>query len=321
MIHNSIRIVFFGTPQFSVIVLKKLIAAGMAPVAVVTALDKPAGRGKKLASPPVKEISDQLRIPVLQPQKLTDEQFLQQLCDLKPDVFVIASYGKMLPHALLEIPPHGTINVHPSLLPAYRGPSPIQTAILNGDKETGVTLMLTDAEMDHGPILARQELGISKFTYSQLHDELAKLGGEMLIETLPKWVAGEITPREQDHEKATFTRLLTRENGHIDWSKSAVEIDRMVRALNPWPGTWSFLQYAEVRLTQYQKRVKILEGYPTTEEGTLGLAGTLFKTKNGHLAAVTGNGIFIIVKLQMEGKKPMEGKALFNAESYLPFLE
>ncbi len=307
MIHNSIRIVFFGTPQFSGIVLKKLITAGMAPVAVVTALDKPAGRGKKLARSPVKEISDQLRILVLQPQKLTDEQFLQQLYNFKPDVFVIASYGKILPHALLEIPPHGTINVHPSLLPVYRGPSPIQTAILNGDKETGVTLILTDAKMDHGKLITSSKFKIqsSKITYIELHNILAELGGDLLVQTLPKWVAGKITPREQDHDKATFTKLFTKEDGHIDWSKSAVEIDRMVRALNPWPGTWSFLQYAEVRLP-HSKRMKILEGYPSNKPA-FSPPGTLFKTKSGLLGAATGDGVYLIEKLQMEGKRTISG--------------
>jgi len=292
----------------------------MKPAAIVAAPNKPAGRGQKLTSPPVKILAEKHGIPVLQPEKL-DESFRFQVSGFSPDVFVIASYGKILPQALLAIPSRGTINVHPSLLPRYRGPAPLQAAILSGDEITGVTLMLTDEKMDHGPILAKREWQIqnSQITYLELHNILAELGGELLVEILPKWVVGEITPREQDHENATYTKLFTKEDGHIDWNKSAEEIDRTVRALNPWPGTWSFLvpgtirekifgrlpsEYSEGNLPipNILKRVKILSGYPTDEHYPA-VPGTLFKTKSGQLATCTGNGTYVIEKLQIEGKK------------------
>ena len=304
------KIVFFGTPAFAVTILQALIDAHMPPIAIVTAPDKPAGRGHHLSSPPIKELADKNHIPTLQPEKLRDEAFLETLRNYAADIFVIAAYGKILPASLLDIPHKGTINVHPSLLPQHRGPSPIQSAILAGDDAMGVTLMLTDKEMDHGPILMNYELRITNqgITYTELHNKLAEWGGRLLIETLPKWIAGEITPREQDHTKATYTKLLTKTDGHIDWSKSAKEIERMVRALNPWPGTWSFLNSGipEVEHPEF-KRVKILAGYPTNEPSSMP-PGTLIKTKSGQLAACTGDMLFVIKNLQMAGKIPTSGE-------------
>lgn len=321
----SVNTIFFGTPDFAVLILKKLIKSGMSPVAIVTSPDKPVGRGQKLKSPPVKTVATEYHIPVLQPAKLNPD-FLFQVSSFKPDVFVIAAYGKILPASLLNIPPQGTINVHPSLLPRHRGPSPIQQTILDGDELAGVTLMLTDEKMDHGPILAQQELfpSISKPTYPQLHDVLARLGGELLIEILPKWIAGNIIPKEQDHAKATYTKLLTKEDGHVDWSKPAAHIERMVRALNPWPGTWSYLKseakppivktiggFASDSLID-KKRLKILTGH-VTNEPSFAPPGTLTKTKSGLLAVCTGDTLYVIEKLQVEGKKEIHGQTLLHS--------
>ncbi len=328
MVHNSIKIVFFGTPPFAVIILQKLINAGMSPAAVVTAPDKPAGRGHRLASPPVKELAEKHAIPVLQPEKPKEEAFLKVLRSYGADIFVIAAYGKILSQALLDISPKGTINVHPSLLPRHRGPSPIQSAILSGDNTTGVTLMLTDKEMDHGPIISDFKFQISdlkKITYPELHDVLATLGGDLLVQTLPKWITGEITPQEQDHAKATYTKLFTKEDGHIDWTKSADEIDRMVRALNPRPGAWSLINSGcptsgiipEVGHPELL-RVKILQGHPTNEF-SLEKPGTVTKTKNGHLAASTRDFLFVIDKLQLEGKMPVEGRIFYENNSGVSF--
>ncbi|TSC77815.1 MAG: methionyl-tRNA formyltransferase [Parcubacteria group bacterium Gr01-1014_29] len=320
MIHKSPKIIFFGTPQFSVIILQKLIQSGFVPSAVVTAPDKPAGRGQKISRSPVKVLAQSHGIPIFQPEKASDESFLNALNNVKPDVFVIAAYGKILPKKLLDIPLKGTLNVHPSLLPRHRGPSPIQASILTGDKDTGVTLMLTDEKMDHGPIISNCKFQIAnrdEITYRELHDKLANLGGELLVETLPKWIAGEIKPLPQNHEQATYTKLLTKEDGHIDWSKSAEEIDRRVRALNPWPGTWSFMtfgsptsdyEYSEVGLPKVFKRIKILAGHPTNEPSTA-KPGTLLKTKNGQWAACTGDSLFVLETVQMEGKKITNGSS------------
>ena len=187
MIHDLKRIVFFGTPQFAVIILQKLIDTHIPPVAVVTGPDKPAGRGHRLTSPPVKILADTYRISVVQPEKL-DTGFIFQISGFKPDVFIIAAYGKIIPKSMLDIPPKGTINVHPSLLPRHRGPAPIQGAILGGDESTGVTLMLTDEKMDHGPIIksATYNMQNAKILYTELHDILARIGGDLLVETLPQ---------------------------------------------------------------------------------------------------------------------------------------
>jgi methionyl-tRNA formyltransferase len=294
------KIVFFGTPAFSVLTLQKLVDAGIKPVAIVTAPDKPKGRGYKRASPPVKIFADDRGIPVFQPEKL-DEDFRFRILDCKPDMFVVASYGKILPISLLNIPSKGALNAHPSLLPQYRGASPIQTALLNGDEKTGVTLILMDEKMDHGPILAQRELNvsISHYLFPDLHNKLADLGGSMLVETLPKWLAGEITPRYQEHEKATFTKLFTKEDGRIEWQKPAIEIDRMVRALNPWPGTWTMTN---------GKRIKILAGH-SSEEPCQNEPGAVIK-KDGALAVCTGHGIYTIETLQWEGKAPKAGDTL-----------
>jgi methionyl-tRNA formyltransferase len=311
------KTIFFGTPSFAVIIFNKLLEANIKPAAVVTAPDRPAGRGQKLTSPLIKVSAKQIGVPVFQPESLKSEQFLQSLRIYNADVFIVASYGKILPEALLAIPPRGTINVHPSLLPNHRGPSPMQTTILNGDKTTGVTLMLTDKKMDHGPIIMSQELKIKNYeiTYTELHDKLAEIGGDLLIKTLPKWIAGEIISREQEHEKATYTKLLTKEDGHIDWSKSAIEIDRAVRALNPWPGAWSYTQNKLNKVgLQSRDRVKIIAGYPSTDFCSE-KPGTFGKTKNDQLAVCARDMLYVIEMLQMEGEKPR----LINAseESFL----
>ncbi|MBU2634871.1 methionyl-tRNA formyltransferase, partial [Patescibacteria group bacterium] len=191
---------------------------------------------------------------------------------------IVASYGKIIPKKILEIPKYGCLNVHPSLLPKYRGPSPIQTTILNGDKKTGVTIILMDEKIDHGPIISNSKFEIrnSKLTYGELNVKLAKLGVKLLIETIPKWIRGEIKIKPQDHSKATYTKILKREDGKIDWSKSAQEIERQVRAFNPWPGTFTFIKHKNKTL-----RIKVLE------------------------ADISKDNKLIIKKLQPEGKKAM----------------
>lgn len=195
---------------------------------------------------------------------------------LKPDLVVVASYGKIIPKKILEIPKYGSLNIHPSLLPKYRGPSPIQTTILNGDKKTGVTIILMDEKIDHGEIISSSKLLISKkITYQELSKELAQLGVKLLIETIPKWISGEIKQKPQDESKATYTKILKREDGKIDWSKPAQEIERQIRAFNPWPGTFTFIKHKDKTL-----RIKVLE------------------------ANVKDNKL-IIKRLQPEGKKAM----------------
>ena len=208
---QTLKVVFFGTPDFAMPVLETLTEAGYV-------------------------------VSHFKSKSLKDDAVFEEFKKLNPDLCVVAAYGKIIPVRYLDIPKHGFINVHPSLLPKYRGPSPIQTAILNDDEKTGVSIMLIDAEVDHGPILASQEVSILGFQFSN-HDELAKelfqLGAKLLLETLPKYLRGELQPKEQDHEQATFTKMFEREDGKINWSESADKIYAQIRALNPEPGTWT----------------------------------------------------------------------------------
>ena len=243
MPNNPLKIVFFGTPNFAIPVLKSLLNFGYNVVGVVTQPEKPVGRAKVIMPSPVKKVALEIKIKVLEPHNLKqDEEFFNKFKRLKPDICIIAAYGKIMPKRYLDIPKPGFVNIHPSLLSKYRGPSPIQTAILNGDSETGASIMLVDEKVDHGPVLARREFSIFNFQFSN-HDELAKelfeLGAKLLIETLPKYISGEIKPKPQDHSQATFTKMFTREDGRINWNEPAEKTYNQIRALNPEPGTWT----------------------------------------------------------------------------------
>ena len=271
MENNKIKIIFAGTPEFGAIILDGLINAKYSPILVITAKDKPKGRKKILTPPPVKVLAERYRIPVAQPEKIINLK--SQIFDLKPDLMIVAAYGQILPKEILEIPKYGCLNIHPSLLPSWRGPSPIQYTILNGDKKTGVTIIKMTEKVDAGPIVAQKELNFltGKETFEMLNNKLAKLGAELLIETIPRWLKGEIKLKPQDESKATYSKILTFEDGKIDWKKPIDYIDRQVRALNPEPGTYTFYK---------GKILKILE----TE---------------------IQNNKLIIKKVHLAGKKPM----------------
>lgn len=226
------RIVFFGTPEFAVPSLKKLSGV----VGVVTAPDKPLGRKQVLTPSPVKTTALDLGLPVFTPATLKDTAFFETFKNLKPDLCIVVAYGKLIPQKYLDVPQLGFVNVHPSLLPAYRGPSPIQSAILDGCASTGVSIMLLDAEIDHGPVLAQESYTIPTDAYfPQVEHDLAKLGASLLKTTLDK----QFEPQEQDHANATFTKKFTREDGKIDWSQPAITIYNRIRALAGNPGTWT----------------------------------------------------------------------------------
>jgi methionyl-tRNA formyltransferase len=213
---TNLKIVFLGTPEFGAIILEKLIKANFKPVLVVTSPDKPVGRKQTLTPPLVKVVAQKYKIPILQPEKILNLK--PQISNLQPDLIVVAAYGQILPKEILDIPKYGSLNVHPSLLPKYRGSSPIQYAILNGDKETGVTIILLDEKIDHGDILAISnfESQISNLTSGELSKELANFGAELLVKTIPKWMKAEIKPRPQDNSKATYTKNFKKEDGKID---------------------------------------------------------------------------------------------------------
>lgn len=282
---TELKIIFMGTPGFGAIILEGLIKNNYKPALVITAPDKPVGRKQILTPPLVKIIAQKYKIPVEQPKKVLNYKL--QATRMKPDLIIIAAYGEIIPKEILEIPKHGCLNVHPSLLPKYRGPSPIQAVILNGDKETGTTIILIDEKMDHGPIIANRQLPISdpKITTDELSKELAALSIDLLVEIIPKWINGEIKARPQDESKATYTKIIKKEDGKINWKKSAIEIERQIRAFYPWPGTFTFWK---------GKRIKILkaEASKTAPEN--------------NLAIKCGKDYLIIKKLQPEGKKPIE---------------
>lgn len=301
------RIVFFGTPALAATILEALCESPYKPSLIITAPDKPAGRGYALTPSAVKETAAQYGIAVLQPEKL-DEQFAQQLRNEEWDVFIVAAYGKIIPQRILDIPAKGTLNVHGSLLPKYRGSSPIQSALANADATTGPTIMLIDEKMDHGPIIAQKEFPITTAdTAATLFEKMAREGAALLVATLPGWLEGTLQAIPQVHEEATYTKMLTKEDGRIDWSKSAATIERLVRAYDPWPGTFTFWG---------ARRVKVLKA--SICRGAIpGAPGTVVKCDDG-IAVCTGDTPLTIHSLQLEGKKPQSAEEF--ARTYTDFI-
>jgi len=302
------RIVFMGTPEFAVPTLKAL-AAQHEVVGVVTQPDRPAGRGRECTPPPVKEAAQALGIDVLQPRSLRPPEVLDQLAAWQPDVIVVAAFGQILPPAVLDLPPHGCLNVHASLLPRYRGPAPISAAILAGDDETGVTIMHMDAGVDTGPSRARaRQLIGPEDTTGSLTAALAHLGARLLTDTLPAWLAGEVEARPQDEALATYCHLLTKRDGEIDWSAPAAFIDRQVRATDPWPGAFT---------TWQGRRLKVVCARPRREWHGFGQPGRVVEVSQG-LGVVTGEGVLELLEVQLAGKKPMDILTFVRGQPELP---
>lgn len=288
-----------GTPAFSVPSLQQLIDGGVFDVvAVVTQPDRPAGRGRASALSPVKQIALENDMTVLQPGRLRENaEIAETLRDLAPDVIAVAAYGLILPAAVLEIPHYGCINVHASLLPKYRGAAPVAAAILSGDELTGVTIMLMDEEMDHGPTLARQSIAIRPVdTRESLSERLAELGASLLVETLPRWVAGEVEPQPQDHAAATYAQMLKKEDGEIDWTQPAARIARMTRAYDPWPGAYSYLDGRVFKLLK-ARTIDVVAAHLRP--------GTVVETDQG-LAVAAGEGAVLLERVQLAGKQAMD---------------
>jgi methionyl-tRNA formyltransferase len=285
-----------GTPDFAVPALEKLIDGGYEVAAVYTQPDKAAGRGRVVEEPPVKKAALRHNLTVLQPENFKSAETKRQLLELKPDTIVVAAFGQILPRSVLEIPAFGCINIHPSLLPKYRGVAPVPAAILNGEEFTGVSIMLMDKGIDTGPVLTSVHVPVlQQDTTETLMQKLANTSAQLLLDTLPGWFRKEITPQLQNNGEATYTKMLTKEAGEIDWKLPAVQIWRQVRAYQPWPGSY----------TRWQgKQLKILEAVPLTGEVT-GEAGTVLNVNKNEAAfgVVTGNGILGVKKVQMEGKK------------------
>ena len=293
------RIVFMGTPEFSVPPLEYLIKSEYQVVGVYTQPDKPTGRGRTLEQLPVKRVALQHGLELFQPVKLRNPDEVARLAALKPDLILVAAFGQILPQSVLDIPKFGCLNIHPSLLPEYRGATPIPAAILAGDKETGVTIMLMDAGMDTGPIISQIIVGIEPDdTTESLTTRLAQAGVRLLGEALPLWFEGSLKPQPQDGSKATYTKPVTKDDGAIDWQMSAVEISRRIRAFHPWPGCYTWWQ---------GKLLKVLEAVALHKEGSL-TPGKVVDLASGQPAVVgveTGDGILGLLRIQLEGKRAL----------------
>jgi len=305
------RVVFMGTPSFAVPTLEGL-AEVYQVVAVVTQPDRPSGRGRRLQPPPVKQAAQRLALPVWQPRTLRAPEAATRLRELAPEVVVVAAFGHILRPEVLAVPPHGCVNVHASLLPRYRGAEPVAAAILAGEEETGITIMLMDEGMDTGPILAQRSIPIAPDdTRVSLTEKLARLGAELLLEVLPRWLRGEIVPRPQDETLASYAPPLRKKDGEIDWSRPAVALERMARAYHPWPGAYTSWR---------GRRLKVLRARPLP--WPQGEVGRVVETPEGA-AVVAGEGALLLEEVQLAGRRAMPVADFLRGQrdfvgSYLP---
>ncbi len=283
------KIIFWGTSEFALPILKKLIQQNYLIQAVVTAPDKLIGRKQILTPSPIKKLAQENQLKILQPEKPI--QILKEIEKIKPDLNIVAAYGQIIPLEIINLPGNKSLNLHPSLLPKYRGPSPIQTALLKNDSETGTTLMLMDEKLDHGPILNQAEIKIDKQdNFQTLQEKLTQLSANLLIQTLPKYLNNQIKPEPQDETQASYTEIITRKHGKIDLDKeTAQQIQNKLRAFYPWPGIWTIIN---------NKRIKILKAKAINSP-----AKNALKTKQGYL---------LLESVQPEGKKPITGQEFVN---------
>jgi len=301
------KVVFMGTPRFSVPALTKLAGNGHQIVAVYCRPDRPSGRGRNLVAPPVKEAALKLGLKVVQPESLKSGQAVAKLASFKPDIIVVAAYGMILPQAVLDIPELGCLNIHPSLLPRHRGASPVAAAILAGDEFTGVSIMLLDAGLDTGPVLSSAQIPIRDYdTTSSLADRLSVLAAQLLSEVMVAYPAGELVPEAQPEAGATYSHTIKKSDGRIDWQLPAVTIWRQVRAYQPWPGSYSRWQ---------GKTLKIIKAVPLPATGDVNPGQVVELTeKNAAFGIGTGDGMLGVIKLQLEGKKAMSSAEFLRGQ-------
>ena len=294
--NSPFKVVFMGTPDFAVPALKALKEYGCEVSLVVTQPDKPKGRGRKRTPPPVKVAAAEFGFPVVQPDSVKTEDFYHQIRQIAPDLLVVVASGHVLPQKILEIPAWGTINVHASLLPKYRGPAPIQWAIINGETETGVTTMLMDKGLDTGEILLASKTPIfPEDTAETLHDRLAGLGAEALKQTLTGLRTRSLRPIPQNHSLATYAPLLSKNHGRIDWSRSAHHIERFIRGMTPWPGAYTF--WDEKRLRIFRAEIRSIAGGD--------VPGRVMEGNSQALTIATGEGVLSITEIQGSSGKRM----------------
>jgi methionyl-tRNA formyltransferase len=302
-VQQRLPLVFFGTPRFAVPSLRVLVAHGWPVSLVVTAPAKPVGRRMIETPSPVALTAEELGIPVRTPATLKDDAFLREFTDLRPELCVVVAYGKLIPASLLTVPRHGFVNVHPSLLPAYRGPSPIQAAILDGAEETGVSIMLLDDQMDHGPVLAVERWRIpAGFDAPACTDVLSRMGAELLASALDRYVAGTITAVPQDDARATFTKKFVRADGRLDWGLPAPSIANRIRALASNPGTWTMWDATTLAIHAARPAADIAGSFPP---------GTVFR-RGPDVCVATGEGHLVLETIQREGGRAMAAHLFAN---------
>lgn len=293
-----------GTPDFAVGALDSLVAAGHEVAAVITQPDKPKGRKKTLTPPPVKVRALEHGLQVYQPARVREAACIERLKEISPDVIVVAAFGQIIPKEILELPRYGCINVHASLLPKYRGAAPIQWAVIDGEKESGVTLMRMDEGLDTGDMIARTVIPLAEDeTGGSLFDRLSEAGAKLLTDTLPLVEQGKVQYEPQPRESPTpYARMMTRELGRIDWNRPAAELERLVRGLNPWPAAYTSLHGKQLKLWKTRIGNAEAEGSP----------GEILEASGGALAVRTGDGVLEILELQLEGKKRMDAEAFLR---------
>ena len=297
------RIIFMGTPDFSVGTLEALVEAGHEVCLVVTQPDKPKGRGKEMQYTPVKEAALKHGIEVYQPRRIREAECVEKLRQYNADIMVVIAFGQIIPKEILEMVPYGCVNVHASLLPKYRGAAPIQWSIIDGETVTGVTTMQMDEGLDTGDMLLKTEVPITaEETGESLHDKLAEAGAALCVETLAKLQEGSIVPEKQGESPTAYARMLDKKLGNIDWKKSAVEIERLVRGLNSWPSAYTY----------WNKKVVKIWKASVTDENSNEQAGTVVKVEKDGFYVQTGNGLLKVLELQIPGKKRMDAGAFLR---------
>ena len=294
---NAAKILFAGTPKFALASLRALVAAGSTPMAVLTQPDRPAGRGKKIRSSVVKAYSVDKNIPVLQPVNLQDSASVAEITAIEPDIMVVAAYGLIIPQAMLDLPAHGCVNVHASLLPRWRGAAPIQRAILAGDVETGISLMKMEAGLDTGPIYAQASLDIGpNESAGELNDRLAHLGGELLSQKLPDILLKKLAPVEQDEKQSIYAQKIFRDDARINWDVSAEEIQRQIRAFNPIPGAWFDLAGEPIKCW----KAEVLPDFASAP-------GVVVQVGKGGIEVKCGKGVLRLLEVQRPGRRRVSG--------------
>tara|TARA_B110000116_G_C16779007_1_gene557294 strand:- start:750 stop:1742 length:993 start_codon:yes stop_codon:yes gene_type:complete len=301
----TIKIVYFGTPEISAGVLKKISEEKAKIIGVFTKPDSLYGRGTKTQENPVKKLAKELKIPIFQPKLLKNVAVLNNIKNLSPDLIIVAAYGLIIPKEILDIPKYGVLNIHPSLLPMYRGPSPVATALMNGDSYTGVSIMLLDQGMDSGPVLVSKKININSGHNTQtLTQELFQIGADLLIETMKLWIDGQIEPKYQNINNISVTSLLTKEDGKINWQQKNEQIERKVRAFSPWPTAFTYFKSKRLII----EKAFLFLGENTNQNNGI-IPGTVIKidTKSKSIVGVCcGEGFLVITRVKLEGSSSQD---------------